>query len=60
MFLLIAMVWGPLLAWESQTDLLREKWRAQRRQTIVRQGHERAHGDTMYAGGWPKKSSPTT
>jgi O-antigen ligase len=57
LFLLFAMVWGPLLAWESQTNLLREKWRAQRRQVIVGQAYQRGQGRTGHSASWPKKGS---
>ena len=59
LFLLFAMVWGPLLAWESQTSMLREKWRVQQRQIIVRQGHERTHDRARQSANWPKKASPS-
>jgi len=60
LFLLFAMVWGPMLAWESQTNILREKWRAQRQHIIVRQNYERARNQARHAASWPKKVSPTS
>ncbi len=44
LFLLFAMVWGPLLAWENQASRMRENWRAQRRRINIAQGNARTAG----------------
>lgn len=46
LFLLFAMIWGPVLAWENQAYRRQEYWRAQRRQTIVQQGNDRTANHT--------------
>ena len=51
---MIIKVKEPLSA---ETSLMREKWRAQRRQIIVRQGYERSRESARHAASWPKKSS---
>jgi O-antigen ligase len=49
LFLLIAMVWGPLLAWENQVFRTRENFRAQMRRIKMSQVHTRTSRHTTNA-----------